>query len=546
MTISINQQVDFLWKKLGYGVAKTEVPGLKDASNESIISSPFIPGNKIWVETTGIPPVIPTTSTTIVTVTTVPCVMDITSTDYRTWLTGFTDWVPIDFGSTYLVKVFLAPAASINPQVDGIQLFSAGTNNNDEWFFDYEAGVLHFIGTNLPNHVFTGQKIFISGARYTGVKGLGVLSTGTFGNLSFSGYTMSSSGNIVLDPASATGNVSVSNATITNVGYPVNNTDAASKQYVIDSLSAVHSNAITQGDSLVSVTDTGVGQVAIIVDGTTISTINSTQASFANLTITGNTLSSTGDLVYAPAAGKVFTTASTTAIKIPVGTSADRPVIASTGFLRYNTTYSIVEYYNGTEWVSMLPITDTQLIVGDNTTTNYSLNHSSTANNLLVTVNGVVQTPNMAYTVTGSTIAFNEPPLDSEIVVIRFASVSMSALATTGNTTVLDPTAIPIDLTASVLDTFNFGTYRSAKYTLSETYPDGNAQMHDIMVTHNGFMGIGTSVDALHDVRSTSVTGSGTGALTFNAYAWAGMCVLTAYTNMAGTIAKIQKTYFTI
>jgi hypothetical protein len=544
--ININQQVDFLWKKLGYGVAKTEIPTLKDASNESIISSPFIPGNKIWVETDGIPPVLPITSSPTVTVSTVPCVMDITSTDYRTWLTGLTDWVPIDFGSTYLVKVFLAPVASINPQVDGIQLFSAGTNNNDEWFFDYEAGVLHFIGNNLPNHDFAGQKIFISGARYTGIKGLGVLAAGTFGNLSFAGYTISSTGNIILDPATANGNVSVSNATITNVGYPVNNTDAASKQYVIDSIGLVQANAITQGDSTVSITDTGVGQVAIIVDGTTISTINSTQASFANLTITGNTLSSTGDLVYSPAAGKVLTTASTTAIKIPVGTSADRPMIASTGFLRYNTTYSVVEYYNGTEWVSMLPITDTQLIVGDNTTTNYSLNHSSTANNLLVTVNGVVQTPNMAYTVTGSTIAFNEPPLDSEIVVIRFASVAMSALATTGNTTVLDPVAMPVDLTASVLDTFNFGIYRSAKYAVTVTYPDGNAQMHDVMVTHNGYMGIGTSVDTLHDVRSTSVTGSGTGSLSFDTYAWAGMCVLTAATNMSGTTVKMQKTYFTI
>jgi hypothetical protein len=194
----------------------------------------------------------------------------------------------------------------------------------------------------------------------------------------------------------------------------------------------------------------------------------------------------------------------------------------------------------------MLPVTDTQIIVGDNTTTNYNLNHSSTANNLLVTVNGVMQTPNIAYTVVGSLIAFNEPPLDSEIVVIRFVSVSMSTLATTGNTTILDPVAMTLDLTASVLDTFNFGTYRSAKYTVSVTYPDGNAQMHDVMVTHNGFMGIGTSVATLHDVRSTAVTSSGTGALAFDTYAWAGMCVLTAATSMAGTTVKIQKTYFTI
>ena len=53
----------------------------------------------------------------------------------------------------------------------GTQLFSTGSGNDDEWFFDYEAGVLHFIGANVPSSV-SGKVIFIEGARYIGSKGI--------------------------------------------------------------------------------------------------------------------------------------------------------------------------------------------------------------------------------------------------------------------------------------------------------------------------------------------------------------------------------------
>lgn len=41
---------------------------------------------------------------------------------------------------------------------------------------------------------------------------------------------------------------------------------------------------------------------------------------------------------------------STDAIKIPVGTSAERPAIPEPGHLRYNSTLSVTEMYTGTEW----------------------------------------------------------------------------------------------------------------------------------------------------------------------------------------------------
>ena len=62
--------------------------------------------------------------------------------------------------------------------------------NNDEWFFDYQSGVLHFIGTNLPNGIsFSGKSVYISGGRYTGTIGLQNLSTST-GNIEFDSNTI--------------------------------------------------------------------------------------------------------------------------------------------------------------------------------------------------------------------------------------------------------------------------------------------------------------------------------------------------------------------
>ena len=41
--------------------------------------------------------------------------------------------------------------------------FAAGTGNDDEWFFDYQSGVLHFVGENLPNGVdFTLERVYTS------------------------------------------------------------------------------------------------------------------------------------------------------------------------------------------------------------------------------------------------------------------------------------------------------------------------------------------------------------------------------------------------
>ena len=175
MAISDSQKVDYLWKKLGYGKAKTDTNANKKAPNEAIDSPLLMRGDIIWAQADLIPSTIPNATTTHVRVykgtTAIETTEDNTATANRTWKTGETDWIPTQFGSTYLVKVYTDSAGAANAPSTGTQLFATGSGNDDEWFFDYEAGVLHFIGSNIPSSV-SGKKVFIEGARYIGTKGI--------------------------------------------------------------------------------------------------------------------------------------------------------------------------------------------------------------------------------------------------------------------------------------------------------------------------------------------------------------------------------------
>lgn len=211
MAISQEQKVDFLWKKLGYGVTKTDITTAKSASNESTASPLLLRGDSIWVESDQIPQVKPSSSSEYVQVhddtvsTSVETQMDVTSEPLRTWKTNLPSWIPAEFGATYQVKIYIDSPGAGSPQTTGTRLYPDGTGN-DEWFFDYSSGVLHFIGESLPTAVVNGTTIYVIGARYVGNTGL-------------SNFSASGSGVTAAEyPASQTfvGNGSTVNYTLTH------------------------------------------------------------------------------------------------------------------------------------------------------------------------------------------------------------------------------------------------------------------------------------------------------------------------------------------
>lgn len=185
MAISDSQKVDLLWKKVGFGKAKTDTNSAKKAPNEPNASNFIIKDADIWNQSGSIPGVMPTANSSIVQIYTdadadaLEIVEDGSSTDNRTWKTSVTNWIPPQFGSTYQLKVYAAPTSTADVQTNGTQLFETGSGSSDEWFFGYQSGILNFIGDNLPSDIGTasGNVVYVSGAKYVG--NTGVTATGS-------------------------------------------------------------------------------------------------------------------------------------------------------------------------------------------------------------------------------------------------------------------------------------------------------------------------------------------------------------------------------
>jgi hypothetical protein len=183
------------------------------------------------------------------------------------------------------------------------------------------------------------------------------------------------------------GNVDAGNVNINYLAEPVANTDAATKGYV---LSQISGNVTSIGN--------------LVVNDTTITTATAN----ANINIDPN---GTG----------TFTIVGTNGFVIPVGNIAQRPSPAAEGTLRFNNEYDRLEYYDGTEWdVVGGGITNQTINTADGIITVFALDRESTTAASLVMLNGVVQLPITAYSVSGNVLTFTEAPSSSDIIDVRF------------------------------------------------------------------------------------------------------------------------------
>jgi hypothetical protein len=184
MAISDAIKTDLLYKKL-FGVTKTDTSTNKTPSNEAT-ASPFINrGDKTWTQASLIPTTAAATTGIVqayIGSSKIETVGDSTTTKisaiaFPTWNTGLTDWIPPEFDTanvtnTYRVKVYYGVTGLSDPATSGgTQIFADGSGGIGEWYFDYQSGVLNFIGGTLPAGMISTSIIYIYGYRYIGTKG---------------------------------------------------------------------------------------------------------------------------------------------------------------------------------------------------------------------------------------------------------------------------------------------------------------------------------------------------------------------------------------
>jgi hypothetical protein len=154
---------------------------------------------------------------------------------------------------------------------------------------------------------------------------------------------------------------------------------------------------------------------------------------------------------------------STTSIRTPVGNTQQRPAVGVTGMLRFNTTTDALEVYDNDSWASVgtpvfTVIADEQFS-GNGVQTQFTLGSTQTTNSCIVSINGVVQIPTLAYSVAGTNptcvLTFTEAPASGDVIDVRQITTTTSVTSisnSSGNAVVaVSPGAANVDVTGNLV-----------------------------------------------------------------------------------------------
>lgn len=243
-----------------------------------------------------------------------------------------------------------------------------------------------YTGTNKEaltnsNLTFDGSNLVLTGTANA--------TTINAGNIQISNNNIASTtGNVILNPAA---NVILNTATANRLFY-----SGANKEVL------TNSNLTFDGSTL-----TAVGQFNI-----------------DNIRVDGNSITSTdtnGNINLDPDGTGRVKVIGTNAFTLPTGTLAERPT-GVIGDIRISSESGYLEYFDGTNWQVVTGSSTTiasDSFNGDGVTVNFTLSQAGTSNSTFVSVNGVVQKPSTAYTVSGTTLTFVEAPATGDVIDVR-------------------------------------------------------------------------------------------------------------------------------
>jgi len=300
MAISDAQKVDLLFKKVGYGVSKTDTSTNKSPANESVSSPLLIRGDNLYSQSDQITntATLPTSNVAVAGSTVVAVYRDTLSSSVqttndgtaavnRTWKTGLTDWIGPEFGAGYAVKVYTGLGGTTSTAQTLTALPADGSGNSDSWYFDYQAGVLNFADTNVPSSI--GSQVWIVGARYTGAKGITTLPSLTLtGNLSSTnGNIILTNGNLYVNQIYGTLAGGAATASSANVAYYDVVTSLSNNQtYYLEFANVTSGNSITGATTAINV-NPSTGTVYATAFNATTGTFTTLSGALAATNITG-------------------------------------------------------------------------------------------------------------------------------------------------------------------------------------------------------------------------------------------------------------------
>ena len=148
---------------------------------------------------------------------------------------------------------------------------------------------------------------------------------------------------------------------------------------------------------------------------------------------------------------------------LPVGNTVQRPGSPVAGMMRYNTSLATIEAYDGVQWEAVgsptFTVIQNEQFNGDGSTVTFTLGSSQTTDSCLVTINGVVQIPTTAYSVSGTyptcVLTFTEAPQVSDVIDVREITTTATVTSisnSSGNAVITtSATAANVDVTGNLV-----------------------------------------------------------------------------------------------
>ena len=214
----------------------------------------------------------------------------------------------------------------------------------------------------------------------------------------------------------------------------------------------------------------------------------------------------------------------TSSILSPVGNTAQRPATGVTGMVRFNTTDNNLELYDNSAWtavgVPVFTVIADEQFNGDGSTVAFTLGSTQTTNSCIVSINGVVQIPTIAYSVAGTdptcVLTFTEAPETGDLIDVRQITTTTTVTSIAngpGNAVVsVSPTSALTTITGALSVTGGIiGALTNGTSNVAILNPNGN-----VSVAVGGVGIVSFSADGIVNNQANGVGNIGSSTTYFN------------------------------